>query len=124
MLSSEQLIKFADGLPQLRLPRPPLTSEQSAALKALLRAIERICRKGEDRDAEQQAGASLIEQLEEAEARREALAPAVDDAMAAQEELAAAGLQLSVQGTGNQQRLVVSRRWMAPHIASEREPAE
>lgn len=121
MLSSEELISFADGLPPLAPPRFPLTPEQSSALKAALHAIDGVCAAGKDRDTEQEAGASLTEQLAAAEARREALAPAFDDAMAAQEALAAAGLRLSVQGG----YLVVSRRRStAPQATFERESAE
>jgi hypothetical protein len=121
MLSREHLAGFADAPPRLAPPRFPLTPEQFSALKAALRAIGRICCESEDRDAEPEAGASLTEQLEAAEARRETLAPAIDDAMAAQDALAAAGLELSVRD----RHLVVSRRRpMAPQVAFERASGE
>ena len=125
MLRHEDLAGFADAPPRLAAPRFPLTVDQSSALNAALRAIELICGGDDDCGGDQEAGASLTEQLAAAEARREALAPAVDDAMAAQEALTAAGLELSIQGAEGQRRLVVSRRRsMAPRIAIEREPAE
>lgn len=121
MLSREDLAGFAAAPPRLVPPRFPRTPKQSSALEAALRAIGRICREGEDRDAEQEAGSSLTEQLAAADAWREALGPAVDDAMAAQEALGATGLELSVQGG----RLVVSRRRsMAPQVAFKQDAAE
>lgn len=125
MLSREELISFADAPPRLVPPRFPLTADQSSALNAAFRAIDNICREGADRNGEQEAGASLTGQLAAAEARRAALAPAIEDAMAAQEALAAAGLELSVRGAEDQRHVVVSRRRATtPQAALEREPAE
>ena len=119
MLSREQLISLADALPPLAPPRFSLRPEQSLALKTALLGIDRICREADDCDRE--AGASLTEQLAAAETRRAALTPAVDDAMAVQEALAVAGLELSVQ---DGQLVVSRRRSTAPQAVFKREHAE
>lgn len=126
MLSHEDLAGFADAPPRLVPPRFPLTADQSSALNAVLRAIDRVCCESDAPNAEQARGASLTKQLAAAEARRAALAPAIEGAMATQEELVAAGLELSVQGAERfRHRLVVSRRRsMAPRGALERDAAE
>lgn len=126
MLSPADLFSFAD-LPTPRLVPPsfPLTAEQSSALKAALRAFDLICRNGEDGDAGDDAGASLTDQLTAANARSAALAPAIDDAMAAQDALAEVGLELSVRIVDGRRHLLVSRRPpMALRVKFEREPAE
>lgn len=107
MLSREEFIALSQLLPLYFR----FTPEHSSAWKALFRAIDNIRR--------EQIGAWPAGQLTAAEARREALA--VDDAMAAQDALAAAGVRLSVQGD----YFVVSRFWsMAPWVAFERDAAE
>jgi hypothetical protein len=126
MLSPTDLFAFADPTtPRLVPPSFPLTPEQSSALEAALRAFDLICREGEDRDAEDDAGASLIDQLAAANARSAALAPAIDDAMAAQDALAAVGLDFSVRIMDGRRHLLVSRcRLMARVVNFEQEAAE
>ena len=114
MLSRERLVSFAGAPLRLAPPSFPLNAAQSAALNAGLRPIDHLCREGEDRDADEETGASLTDQLAAAKARRAALAPAVDEAVAALDALAAVGLELSLRATGDMRFLVVSRRRTMP----------
>lgn len=126
MLSRADLFTLGNP-PAPRLVRPPfpLTTEQSSALEAALRALDRICRQDEDANGEYEAGASLSDQHAAAKARRAALAPAVDDAMAAQDALVEVGLELSVRLVdGKRYLVVVLRRSMARGGCFEQEPAE
>jgi hypothetical protein len=126
MLSRADLFALGNPPPP-RLVRPsfPLTAEQSSALEVALRTLDRICRQDEDADGEYDAGASLSDQHAAANARRAALAPALDDAMAAQDALAEVGLELSVRIVDGKRYLVVLlRRPMARRANFEQEPAE
>jgi len=126
MLSRADLFSFLNPPPPRLLPPSfPLTAEQSSALKAALHALDRICRQDDDADGDYDAGASLTDQHATANARRAALAPAVDDAMAAQDALTEVGLELSVRIVDGKRYLVVLLcRSMARRGNFEPEPAE
>jgi|SRR6185312_11996230 len=126
MLSRADLFSFLNP-PRTQLVPPtfPLSAQQSSAFDVALRALDRLCPRGEDADGEYDAGASLWDQHAAAKARRAALAPAVDAAMAAQDALGEVGLELSLRTVDGKRYLVVLlRRSMARRTNFEKEPAE
>ncbi|HWI27026.1 MAG TPA: hypothetical protein VN668_08645 [Stellaceae bacterium] len=126
MLSRADLFALGNPPPPRLLPPSfPLSGNRSSALDVALRALNRLCRQDEDADGDYDAEASLTDQWAAAKARRAALAPTVDDAMAAQDALAEVGLEISLRTVDGKRYLVVLlRRPMAQRINFEQEPAE
>lgn len=94
MLSRDDFYRCAIRPPRLEPPAFPLTPGQTTALNAALRALDHVVQTSMYFDADQSDIGSLEEQLAAVAARRDALAAPIDDAIAAQEALAEAGLEL------------------------------
>ena len=126
MLSRDDFYRCATMPPRLLAPAFPLSPGQSIALNAALRALDHVVHTAMYFDADETETASLEEQLAAAAARYDALAAPIDDAMAAQQALAAAGIELVLKRGPDADVIMVRRRSPMPadHGAAARERAE